>query len=147
MARLKEVEAAQQREHRRPKAEKMYLRALTGYEKGWGPGHTLTLNTINNSGNLYIAVTATIGQITEGTHHGRPEEAMKRETEARLSTMRMLCLQGFHQSLPLSLSPGRDLAVEVRRKSNSSCSFLKSEEELWGRGYPQPDGPDLPSLF
>ncbi|KAH0533941.1 hypothetical protein FGG08_007450, partial [Glutinoglossum americanum] len=34
-------------------AEKMYQRALQGYEKAWGPDHTSTLNTVNNLGNLY----------------------------------------------------------------------------------------------
>jgi tetratricopeptide (TPR) repeat protein len=34
------------------KAEKMYLRALEGKEKAWGPEHTSTLNTVNNLGLL-----------------------------------------------------------------------------------------------
>ena len=34
-------------------AENMFLRALTGYEKAWGPEHTSTLPTIKNLGNLY----------------------------------------------------------------------------------------------
>ncbi|SLM36175.1 kinesin light chain 1 [Lasallia pustulata] len=34
-------------------AEAMYLRALEGYEKAWGPEHTLTLDTVNNLGNFY----------------------------------------------------------------------------------------------
>ncbi|KAH8645433.1 hypothetical protein BX600DRAFT_490824 [Xylariales sp. PMI_506] len=34
-------------------AEEMYLRALRGYEKVWGPDHTSTLNTVNNLGDLY----------------------------------------------------------------------------------------------
>ena len=34
-------------------AEKMYQRALQGYEKAWGPDHTSTLATVNNLGNLY----------------------------------------------------------------------------------------------
>ncbi|KAL9122459.1 MAG: hypothetical protein Q9187_000988 [Circinaria calcarea] len=34
-------------------AEKMYRRALDGYEKAWGPDHTSTLNTVNNLGLLY----------------------------------------------------------------------------------------------
>ena len=35
-------------------AEEMYLRALTGYEKAWGPDHTSTLATVINLGILYI---------------------------------------------------------------------------------------------
>jgi tetratricopeptide (TPR) repeat protein len=35
-------------------AEEMYLRALTRYEKAWGPEHTSTLDTVNNLGNLYL---------------------------------------------------------------------------------------------
>ena len=34
-------------------AEKLYLRALAGYEKALGPDHTSTLHTVNNLGNLY----------------------------------------------------------------------------------------------
>jgi tetratricopeptide (TPR) repeat protein len=34
-------------------AEKIYLRALRGYEKTYGPEHTLTLDTVNNLGLLY----------------------------------------------------------------------------------------------
>ena len=34
-------------------AEKMYQRALDGYEKAWGPEHTSTLDTVNNLGLLY----------------------------------------------------------------------------------------------
>ncbi|KAH7009072.1 P-loop containing nucleoside triphosphate hydrolase protein [Microdochium trichocladiopsis] len=35
-------------------AEKMYLRALDGYEKALGPDHTSTLDTVNNLGILYL---------------------------------------------------------------------------------------------
>ena len=35
-------------------AEKMYQRALDGYEKAWGPDHTSTLATVNNLGLLYV---------------------------------------------------------------------------------------------
>ena len=34
-------------------AEKMYERALEGYEKAWDPEHTSTLSTVNNLGTLY----------------------------------------------------------------------------------------------
>ncbi|OXV07471.1 hypothetical protein Egran_04766 [Elaphomyces granulatus] len=34
-------------------AEKMYQRALQGYEKALGPGHTSTLRTVYNLGLLY----------------------------------------------------------------------------------------------
>ncbi|KAH6658642.1 hypothetical protein BKA67DRAFT_591492 [Truncatella angustata] len=34
-------------------AEEMYLRALRGHEKAWGPDHTSTLVTVNNLGVLY----------------------------------------------------------------------------------------------
>jgi tetratricopeptide (TPR) repeat protein len=34
-------------------AEKMYQRALQGYEKAWGLEHTSTLDTVNNLGSLY----------------------------------------------------------------------------------------------
>jgi tetratricopeptide (TPR) repeat protein len=43
------------------KAEKMYLRALQGKEKAWGPDHTSTLNTVHNLGNLY----ASLGRLDE----------------------------------------------------------------------------------
>ncbi|KXJ85413.1 Tetratricopeptide repeat-domain-containing protein, partial [Microdochium bolleyi] len=45
-------------------AEKMYLRALRGYEKALGPDHTSTLDTVNNLGNLY-------------SHQGKLDEAEK----------------------------------------------------------------------
>ena len=34
-------------------AEEIYLRALRGYEKAWGPEYTLTLTIVNNLGLLY----------------------------------------------------------------------------------------------
>lgn len=34
-------------------AEKIYLRALTGYEQALGPDHTSTPDIVNNLGNLY----------------------------------------------------------------------------------------------
>ena len=34
-------------------AEKMYRRALEGFEKAWGPEHTSTLDTVNDLGILY----------------------------------------------------------------------------------------------
>lgn len=34
-------------------AEKIYMRALEGYEKAWGAEHTSTLSTVNNLGILY----------------------------------------------------------------------------------------------
>src|SRR5271154_5133529 len=34
-------------------AEEMYVQALRGCEKAWGPEHTSTLTTVNNLGNLY----------------------------------------------------------------------------------------------
>ena len=42
-------------------AEKMYQRALQGYEKAWGPEHTSTLDTVNNLGLLY----ADLGRLDE----------------------------------------------------------------------------------
>jgi hypothetical protein len=32
----------------------MYIRALAGFEKALGHDHTLTLNTVNNLGSLYL---------------------------------------------------------------------------------------------
>jgi tetratricopeptide (TPR) repeat protein len=37
----------------RQRAEQMYQRALEGYERKYGPGHALTLNTVNKLGMLY----------------------------------------------------------------------------------------------
>jgi tetratricopeptide (TPR) repeat protein len=42
-------------------AEKMYQRALQGYEKAWGPDDTSTFGTVNNLGNLY----ANLGKLDE----------------------------------------------------------------------------------
>ena len=59
------------------KAEKMYLRALKGFEKAWGPDHTSTLDTVNNLGNLYADL-------------GRLDEAEK---------MYLRALQGYKKAL------------------------------------------------
>jgi tetratricopeptide (TPR) repeat protein len=45
----------------RQQAEKMYQRALQGYEKAWGPEHTSALTTVNNLGALY----ADLGRLDE----------------------------------------------------------------------------------
>ena len=37
-------------------AEKMFLRALQGFEKARGPEHTSTLDTVNTLGNLYAGL-------------------------------------------------------------------------------------------
>ena len=58
-------------------AEKMYDRALQGYEKAWGSDHTETLDTVNNLGNLYA-------------RQGRLEEAEKMYDRA---------LQGYEKAL------------------------------------------------
>jgi tetratricopeptide (TPR) repeat protein len=42
-------------------AEKMYQRALQGFEKAWGLEHTSTLDTVNNLGILY----ADLGRLNE----------------------------------------------------------------------------------
>jgi len=57
-------------------AEKMYMRALQGYEKAWGAEHTSTLNTVNNLGLLYVDL-------------GRLDEAEK---------MYMRALQGYEKA-------------------------------------------------
>ena len=49
-------------------AEKMYRRALDGYEKAWGQDHTSTLNTVNNLGLLY----------TDQGKHGEVEKMYRR---------------------------------------------------------------------
>ena len=58
-------------------AEKMYQRALQGYEKAWGPDHTSTLSTVNNLGLLYA-------------DQGKHEEAEK---------MYQRALQGYENAL------------------------------------------------
>src|SRR2546421_9579590 len=40
---------------KKAEAEAMYVRALQGKEKAWGPEHTSTLKTVKNLGNLYAA--------------------------------------------------------------------------------------------
>jgi tetratricopeptide (TPR) repeat protein len=64
-------------QERREEAEKMYLRALQGYEKAWGPDHTSTLDTVNNLGLLYVDL-------------GRLDEAEK---------MYLRALQGYKKAL------------------------------------------------
>jgi tetratricopeptide (TPR) repeat protein len=65
------------RQGRRDEAEKMYQRALQGYEKAWGPEHISTLSTVNNLGLLYADL-------------GRLDEAEK---------MYQRALQGFEKRL------------------------------------------------
>ncbi|EED23389.1 kinesin light chain, putative [Talaromyces stipitatus ATCC 10500] len=57
-------------------AETMYQRALTGYEKALGPGHSSTLVIVNNLGNLY-------------RDQGKPKEA---------ETMYQRALAGFEKA-------------------------------------------------
>ena len=43
----------------------MYLRALTGYEKAWGPDHISTLATVNNLGTSVLAYQGKMNEAEE----------------------------------------------------------------------------------
>ncbi|KAL9084626.1 MAG: hypothetical protein Q9165_007981 [Trypethelium subeluteriae] len=100
-------------------AEKMYMRALQGYEEALGPKHTLTLDTVNNLGVLY----AKQGKLAEAEEmymralQGREEAlgskhtstldsihclAILRKDQGKLAeaeTMYMRALQGYEEAL------------------------------------------------
>jgi tetratricopeptide (TPR) repeat protein len=63
------------------KAEKIYQRALQGYEKAWGPEHTSTLDTVKNLGILY----KNLGQLDEA------EKMYQRELRAQHPSNLLLC--------------------------------------------------------
>ena len=76
-------------------AEKMYQRALQGYEKALGTEHTSTLNTVNNLGNLYA-------------DQGKLDEAEK---------MYQRALQGYEKAL------GPELLTTYIPASNTFCNL------------------------
>ncbi len=74
-------------------AEQMYIRALHGYEKAWGPDHTLTLDTVSNLGRLYIDQSRLVDaeQMLTRALQGM-ERALGQEHTSTLSTVNNLGL-------------------------------------------------------
>ncbi len=84
-------------------AEKMYQRALEGYEKAWGPEHTSTLGTVNNLGILY-------------KNQGKLAEAEK---------MYQRALKGYKKALGLEHTSTVTIAENLRRLSEKRAQPKK----------------------
>ncbi|KAN0072275.1 HET domain containing protein [Elaphomyces granulatus] len=108
-------------------AEKMYQRALQGYEKALGPDHTSTLLTVNNLGNLYA-------------DQGKLDEAEK---------MYQRALQGYEKAL------GPDHTSTLDTVNNLGLLYvdqgkLDEAEKMYQRalqGYEKALGPDHTSTL
>ncbi|OAG12932.1 TPR-like protein [Paraphaeosphaeria sporulosa] len=97
----------------RQRAEKMYQRALQGYEKVWGPEHTSTLNTVNNLGTLYADL-------------GRLDEAGK---------MYQRALQGYEKAWGPEHTSTLDTVHNLERLDEAEKMFqraLQGYEKVWG---------------
>ncbi|CAI7597003.1 unnamed protein product [Penicillium crustosum] len=108
-------------------AEKMYQRALAGYEEALGPDHTSTLNTVQNLGLLY-------------SDQGKLKEA--EEMYQRALVGYEVALGPDHQS---TLSTVHNLGLLY-----SNQGKLKEAEEMCQRalvGYEDALGPDHPSTL
>ena len=101
-------------------AEKMYQRALEGYEKALGPDHTSTLNTINNLGLLYA-------------DQGKLDEAEK---------MYQRALQGYEKALGpdhTSTLHGQQLGPSLHRPGQAGRgredvpAGTARKEKAWGQ--------------
>ncbi|KAL2782391.1 hypothetical protein BJX66DRAFT_345881, partial [Aspergillus keveii] len=108
-------------------AEKMYQRALAGYDKALGPDHTSTLDTVNNLGNLY-------------SNQGRLKEAEE---------MYQRALAGYEKALgpdhTSTLYTVHNLGILYKNQGK-----LKEAEEMYQRvlaGYEKALGPDHTSTL
>ncbi|KAN0067830.1 HET domain containing protein [Elaphomyces granulatus] len=108
-------------------AEKIYQWTLQGYEKAWGPGHTSTLDTVNNLGNLYRS-------------QGKLDEAEK---------MYQRALQGYEKAW------GPDHTLMLNTTNNLGLLYAKQgkldkAEKMYQRalqGYEKALGPDHTSTL
>ncbi|KAK7193587.1 NB-ARC and TPR domain protein [Paraphaeosphaeria sporulosa] len=111
----------------RQRAEKMYQRALQGYEKVWGPEHTSTLNTVNNLGTLYADL-------------GRLDEAGK---------MYQRALQGYEKAWGPEHTSTLD-TVHNLGSLNWKLERLDEAEKMYQRalqGYEKVSGPEHTSTL
>ena len=95
-------------------AEKMYLRALQGFEKAWGPEHTSTLNTVNNLGLLYAVL-------------GRLDEAEKMYLRALKGYEKALGKEAVKRYIP-ALNTAQNMAILFQQ-----IGRMKEAEELYGQ--------------
>ena len=103
-------------------AEDMYLRALAGREKAWGPKHTSTLNTVNNLGILY-------------RHQGKMEEAEDMYLRALAGREKAW---GPKHKQPLDTRYNLGLLYEEQSRFGSAVEQF----ELVVKGYAKLLGPD-----
>jgi tetratricopeptide (TPR) repeat protein len=104
-------------------AEKMYLQALEGYEKAWGPEHPSTLKTVNNLGILY-------------RNQGKMVEAEK---------MSLRALEGYEKAWgpehTWTLDTVNNLGVlykdqgKMVEAEKMYLRVLEGKEKAWGREY------------
>lgn len=97
-------------------AEKMYLRALQGKEKAWGPDHTSTLSTVNNLGALYTSL-------------GRLDEAEKMYLRALQGYEKALGQQAVKTYIP-ALNTALNMAALFQRTGRSKEAKLLYEQAL-----------------
>ena len=95
-------------------AEKMYLRALQGKEKAWGPEHTSTLDTVNNLGLLYADL-------------GRLDEAEKMYLRALTGYKKALGKEAVKKYVP-ALNTAQNMGILFQQTSR-----MKEAEELYGQ--------------
>ncbi|KAF2466293.1 uncharacterized protein BDR25DRAFT_345541 [Lindgomyces ingoldianus] len=101
-------------------AEKMYLRALQGKEKAWGPDHTSTLSTVNNLGLLYADL-------------GRFDEAEKMYSRALQGKEKAWGLD--HTSTLETVNNLGNLYVDLGRLDEAEKMYLRALQgfkKAWG---------------
>ncbi|KAL9026309.1 MAG: hypothetical protein Q9180_007502 [Flavoplaca navasiana] len=101
-------------------AEAMYVRALKGYEKALGAEHTLTLDTVNNLGNVYSAhgKTAEAEEMLLRALKGK-EKARGAEDTSTLSTVNNLAILYSDQG-------------KIAEAEEMFLRALKGFEKAWG---------------
>jgi tetratricopeptide (TPR) repeat protein len=92
----------------------MYLRALAGKEKAWGPEHTSTLDTVNNLGLLYKS----LGRLDEA------EEMYQRALEGYEKALGTEAVKKYISAL----NTAQNLAYLFKRTGR-----MKEAEELYGQ--------------
>jgi tetratricopeptide (TPR) repeat protein len=97
-------------------AERMYMRALKGYEKAGEPEHTLTLDKVNNLGNLYRVQ----GRLKEA------EEMYERALKGREKAEHSSTLNTAHNVDHLYSHQGRLKEAEETRHNGNSRLFEKT---------------------
>jgi tetratricopeptide (TPR) repeat protein len=109
-------------------AEKMYQRALQGFEKAWGPDHTSTLNIVNNLGLLYA-------------DQGKLDEAEKMHQRALQGYEKALSAENITTYIP-ALNTIWAFGSLFERKADLAKARIMYSKALVG--YDKVVGPDHP---